>query len=45
MTAQLLALAAGIDVGQRFLDVGFAPSGTNSEFPTLQEGSLLLSSG
>jgi hypothetical protein len=35
MTAQLLTLAAGIDVGQRFLDVGFAPRARRSEFPTL----------
>jgi transposase len=27
MTAQALAVAAGIDVGQRFLDIGLAPSG------------------
>ncbi|MBV9559474.1 MAG: IS110 family transposase [Bradyrhizobium sp.] len=38
MTAQLLALAAGIDVGQRYLDVGLAPSGKTFRFPNVAEG-------
>lgn len=38
MTAQLLALAAGIDVGQRFLDVGLAPSGKAFRVPNAPEG-------
>jgi len=38
MTAQLLALAAGIDVGQRYLDVGLAPSGKTFRLPNAAEG-------
>ncbi len=38
MTAQSLALAAGIDVGQRFLDVGLAPSGKTFRVPNAAEG-------
>lgn len=38
MTAQLLALAAGIDVGQRYLDVGLAPSGKTFRVPNVAEG-------
>ena len=35
---QPLTLAAGIDAGQRFLDVGFAPSGKTFRVPNLAEG-------
>jgi transposase len=42
MTAQLLALAAGIDVGQRFLDVGFAPSGKTFRVPNAAGGIAAL---
>jgi transposase len=38
MTAQHLALAAGIDVGQRYLDVGLAPSGKTFRLPNVAEG-------
>lgn len=38
MTAQPLALAAGIDVGQRFLDIGFAPSGKTFRVPNAADG-------
>jgi transposase len=38
MTAHRVALAAGIDVGQRFLDVGLAPSGKTFRVPNLAEG-------
>lgn len=33
-----LAIAAGVDVGQRFLDIGFAPSGKTLRVPNLPEG-------
>ena len=33
-----LALAAGIDAGQRFLDVGLAPSGKTFRMPNAAEG-------
>lgn len=36
--SQSLTLAAGIDAGQRFLDVGFAPSGKTFRVPNLAEG-------
>ena len=42
MTSQLLALAAGIDVGQRFLDVGLAPSGKTFRVPNAAEGIVAL---
>jgi transposase len=42
MTAQLtahpLACAAGIDVGQRFLDIGLAPSGRTFRVPNAADG-------
>lgn len=38
MTSQCLALAAGIDVGQRFLDIGLAPSGKTFRVPNAAEG-------
>jgi transposase len=38
MTSQHLVLAAGIDVGQRFLDVGLAPSGKTFRFPNAADG-------
>jgi transposase len=38
MIAQPLALAAGIDVGQRFLDIGLAPSGKTFRVPNLADG-------
>ena len=38
MTSQHLALAAGIDVGQRFLDIGLAPSGKAFRVPNAPEG-------
>lgn len=36
--SQSLALAAGIDAGQRFLDVGLAPSGKTFRMPNAAEG-------
>jgi hypothetical protein len=38
MTSQRVALAAGIDVGQRFLDIGLAPSGKTFRVPNAAEG-------
>ena len=38
MTAQALAIAAGIDVGQRFLDIGLAPSGKTFRVPNAPTG-------
>jgi transposase len=38
MTAQALAIAAGIDVGQRFLDIGLAPSGKVFRVPNAPAG-------
>ncbi len=38
MTAPALTIAAGIDAGQRFLDVGFAPSGKTFRVPNLADG-------
>lgn len=38
MTSQHLALAAGIDVGQRFLDVGLAPSGKTFRVANAADG-------
>jgi transposase len=38
MTSQVVALAAGIDVGQRFLDVGLAPSGKSFRVPNAAQG-------
>lgn len=38
MTAQALAVAAGIDVGQRFLDIGLAPSGKTFRVPNAPTG-------
>lgn len=38
MTTQHTALAAGIDVGQRFLDIGLAPSGKTFRVPNAAEG-------
>lgn len=38
MTSQHLALAAGIDVGQRFLDVGLAPSGKTFRVSNAADG-------
>jgi transposase len=38
MTASALTIAAGIDAGQRFLDVGFAPSGKTFRVPNLADG-------
>jgi transposase len=38
MTAHRVALAAGIDVGQRFLDIGLAPSGKTFRVPNVAEG-------
>ena len=38
MTSQAVTIAAGIDAGQRFLDVGFAPSGKTFRVPNLADG-------
>jgi transposase len=38
MTSQHLAVAAGIDVGQRFLDIGLAPSGRTFRVPNAAQG-------
>jgi len=38
MTSHAAAVAAGIDAGQRFLDVGFAPSGKTFRVANLAEG-------
>lgn len=38
MTSQPTTIAAGIDAGQRFLDVGFAPSGKTFRVPNLADG-------
>lgn len=38
MTSHTGAIAAGIDAGQRFLDIGFAPSGQTFRVPNLAEG-------
>ncbi len=38
MIAPTLTIAAGIDAGQRFLDVGFAPSGKTFRVPNLADG-------
>lgn len=38
MTLHAVTIAAGIDAGQRFLDVGFAPSGKTFRVPNLAEG-------
>lgn len=37
-----VTIAAGIDAGQRFLDVGFAPSGKTFRVPNLAEGIAAL---
>ncbi len=42
MTSQAATIAAGIDAGQRFLDVGFAPSGKTFRVPNLAEGIATL---
>jgi transposase len=42
MTSQLLSLAAGIDVGQRFLDIGLAPSGKTFRVPNAADGIAAL---
>lgn len=42
MTSHAITLAAGIDAGQRFLDVGFAPSGKAFRVPNLAEGIATL---
>jgi transposase len=42
MTSSPLAIAAGIDAGQRFLDVAFAPSGKTFRVPNLAEGIATL---
>jgi transposase len=38
MTSPSVVLAAGIDVGQRFLDIGLAPSGRTFRVPNAAEG-------
>jgi transposase len=38
MTSQTLTLAAGIDVGKRYLDIGLAPSGRTFRVPNVAEG-------
>lgn len=38
MTSQSVTIAAGIDASQRFLDVGFAPSGKTFRVPNLADG-------
>ncbi len=38
LITQPTAIAAGIDVGQRFLDIGFAPSGKTFRVPNAAEG-------
>lgn len=42
MSSSTLSLAAGIDVGQRFLDVGLAPSGKTFRVANLAEGIVTL---
>lgn len=42
MTSQQVALAAGIDVGQRFLDVGLAPSGKTFRVPNAAKGIAVI---
>ncbi len=42
MTSPALTIAAGIDAGQRFLDVGFAPSGKTFRVPNLADGIVTL---
>src|SRR5580658_6260553 len=42
MTPHPLALAAGIDVGQRFLDIGLAPSGKTFRVPNVTEGIAII---
>ncbi len=42
MTSSLPAIAAGIDAGQRFLDVAFAPSGKTFRVPNVAEGIATL---
>jgi transposase len=37
-----LTIAAGIDTGQRFLDVGFAPSGKTFRVPNLADGIVAI---
>jgi transposase len=42
MTSCSLAIAAGIDAGQRFLDVALAPSGKSFRVPNLTEGIAIV---
>jgi transposase len=42
MTPHPLALAAGIDVGQRFLDIGLAPSGKTFRVPNVADGIAII---
>jgi len=42
MTSHAVTIAAGIDAGQRFLDVGFAPSGKTFRVPNLADGIATL---
>jgi transposase len=42
MTSSSLAIAAGIDAGQRFLDVALAPSGKSFRVPNLAEGIAIV---
>jgi transposase len=42
MTSHAITIAAGIDAGQRFLDVGFAPSGKTFRVPNLADGIATL---
>lgn len=42
MTSSSIAIAAGIDVGQRFLDVGIAPAGKTFRVPNMADGIATL---
>jgi transposase len=42
MTPHPIALAAGIDVGQRFLDIGLAPSGKTFRVPNVADGIAII---
>ncbi|MDE2243962.1 MAG: IS110 family transposase [Bradyrhizobium sp.] len=42
MTSHPRTLAAGIDVGQRFLDIGLAPSGKTFRVPNMAEGIAIV---
>ena len=42
MTSHALARAAGIDVGQRFLDIGLAPSGKTFRVPNVADGIAII---